>query len=219
MAEPGPALVVDVVSDVMCPWCFIGKRRLERALAARDEGPPVEVRWRPFQLDPTIPEGGMDRQAYLERKFGAGQADAIYDRVREAGATEDIAFAFEKIARSPNTLNAHRLIRWAGDAGRQDELVERLFALYFLEGADLSDDAVLVEAAGAAGLDAERIAEALASDADAETVREEIAQAQRMGVTGVPCFIVDGRYAVMGAQPPETIAEALSRAEADRAKA
>ncbi len=217
MTDSDTALTLDVVSDVMCPWCFIGKRRLETALAGRAPGAPaVEVHWRPFQLDATIPEGGMDRRDYLERKFGADRADSVYDRVREAGAEEGIAFAFDRIERSPNTLNAHRVIRWAGEDGRQDAVVERLFSLYFLEGANLSDPAVLVEAARDCGLDADRVSELLASDADKDAVREEIALAQRMGVTGVPCFIVAGRYAVMGAQPPEVIADALSRAETDR---
>jgi predicted DsbA family dithiol-disulfide isomerase len=146
-------LRIDVVSDVMCPWCFVGKRRLERALAEAADV-PVEVIWRPFQLDPTLPPDGKDRRAYLEEKFGGPeQAAAIYERIREAGREEGIAFAFDRIARSPNTLDAHRLIRWAGEEGVQDAMVERLFELYFLEGADLTREATLVEAAVAAGME------------------------------------------------------------------
>lgn len=221
MAETTPLeadgpLTIDVVSDVMCPWCFIGKRRLEKAIG---EVPaiPVAVAWHPFQLDPTIPPEGRDRQAYLEEKFGgADGAREVYDRIRTVGEAEGIPFAFEMIERSPNTLDAHRLIRWAGVEGAQDEVVERLFRLYFLEGADLGEGETLVEAGAESGMDADVLRRLLESDNDRDAVEQEIATAQRIGVTGVPCFILDGRYAVMGAQPPEVLAEAISRAYAER---
>ena len=145
---------LDVVSDVMCPWCYIGKRRLEKALE-QVEGTAVEVRWRPFQLDPTLPAEGKDRQQYLNEKFGGKEgAREIYQRVRQAGAAEHIPFAFDKIEKSPNTLDAHRLIRWSANGGEaaQAKMVERLFQLYFIEGANIGDHAVLSAAAAEIGM-------------------------------------------------------------------
>ena len=214
MTDPAP-LSIDVVSDIMCPWCFIGKRRLEKAL---DDIPaiPVTLAWHPFQLDATIPPEGKDRRQYLEEKFGGPEgARGVYDRIRAVGEGEGIDFAFEMIERSPNTLDAHRLIRWAGIEGMQDAVVERLFRMYFLEGADLTDGERLVEAGADAGMDPQVLRRLLAGEADRAAVEAEIAAAHRIGVTGVPCFIIDGRYAVMGAQPPEVLAEAISRAYAE----
>ncbi|MEM7429048.1 MAG: DsbA family oxidoreductase [Pseudomonadota bacterium] len=212
-------VTIDVISDVMCPWCLIGKRRLEKALQMR-EGVPVEVRWRPFQLDATIPEDGMDRQEYLSRKFGGPEgAKSIYDNVRAAGAEEDIPFRFEDIKKSPNTINAHRVIRWAEAMGVQNEVAERLFQLYFMEGGDLTDKEVLADNAEKAGMEREVVETLLAGDADKEEVKNEIATASQMGVTGVPCFIVDGKYAVMGAQQPEVIAGAIDKILEERAEA
>lgn len=216
LAQP---ITIDVVSDVMCPWCLIGKRRLEQALALREDV-PVTVRWRPFQLDATIPEEGMDRQEYLNRKFGGPDgAKSVYDRVRQAGAEEGIDFKFEDIKKSPNTINAHRLLRWADPMGVQNEMAERLFALYFLEGGDLTDKDVLAENAEKAGMEREVVETLLAGDADKEEVTQEIATAAQMGVTGVPCFIIDGKYAVMGAQPPDVIAGAIDKILQERAEA
>lgn len=208
-------LTIDVISDVVCPWCFIGKRRLERALAQRPEL-RVETRWRPFQLDATIPPEGKDRQAYLAAKFGPERIDGLHATIRAAGAVEGIAFAFEKITRSPNTRDAHRVIRWAASAGRQNEVVERLFTAYFLEGADLGDHSVLVAQATAAGMDGAIVRKLLDEGADLELIDQEIAHAQRMGVTGVPCFIFAGRYAVMGAERTEALLATIDRALADR---
>jgi predicted DsbA family dithiol-disulfide isomerase len=208
---------IDVVSDVMCPWCFIGKRRLEKALESAPEV-RVSVAWHPFQLDPTLPAEGKDRRQYLEEKFGGpDEADRVYERVRAAGAEEEIPFAFERIARSPNTLDAHRLIRWAGVEGVQDEMVERLFTLYFVEGADLSDDATLVGAAVDAGMDREMVSRLLASEADLAETEAEVVHAQAIGVRGVPTFILDGKYAVSGAQPAEVLADAIRQVAAERA--
>jgi predicted DsbA family dithiol-disulfide isomerase len=207
-----PAISLDVVSDVMCPWCWIGKRRLAQALDLV-RAVPVEVRWRPYQLDPTIPPEGIDRKVYLERKFSSPERiEAIYARVRQAGDVEGLPFAFERIHRSPNTVDAHRLIRWAAGPGLQDAMVERLFALYFAEGADLTDPEVLIEAARTVGLDVEIVAELLASDADKDLVEQEIGAARAMGIDGVPCFLIANRYAVVGAQAPEIIAGAIRRA-------
>ena len=212
-------LKIDVVSDVMCPWCFIGKRRLEKALASVPDV-AVEVEWHPFQLDPTLPQEGKDRAAYLNEKFGGPErAATIYARIEEAGASEDIAFAFDKITRSPNTLDAHRLIRWAGIEGLQDAVVERLFALYFLEGANLTDPEVLVGAAADAGMDAEVTRRLLASDADLAETEAEVVRAQAMGVQGVPTFVLDGKYAVSGAQPADVLGDAIRQVEAQRGAA
>lgn len=210
------AVTIDVVSDVMCPWCYIGKRRLEKALSSL---PEVEtaVTWRPFQLDHTIPERGMDRQEYLRRKFGdAAEVERIYAPVRDAGAREAIPFAFERITRSPNTLDAHRLIRWAHVGGVQDAVVERLFRLYFIEGADLTDPEVLAGCGEEAGLDRAVVERLLAGDADKAETQAEILQAQQMGITGVPTFLVGNRYAVIGAREPEVIAGAIAKVIEER---
>ncbi len=212
-------LHIDVVSDVMCPWCYIGKRRLEKALAEIDDV-TVRVVWRPYQLDPTLPSDGKDRQQYLTEKFGSPEKVAqIYDRIRAAGEDEDIPFAFDRITRSPNTLNAHRLIRWAAIEGQQDALVERLFQLYFLEGANLTDPAVLVSAAADAGLDPQMIERLLGSDADMAETEAEIVHAQAIGVQGVPCFILENKYAVSGAQPADVLATAIRQVAAEKAGA
>ncbi|GAB5376306.1 MAG: DsbA family protein [Acuticoccus sp.] len=212
-------LKIDIVSDVMCPWCFIGKRRLEKALSDASEV-DVKVTWHPFQLDPTLPREGKDRQQYLTEKFGGPERAAeIYARIRAAGDDEDIAFAFEKIMKSPNTLDAHRVIHWAGVEGVQDAVVERLFELYFLEGADLTDPAVLVGAAEAGGMNGEMVARLLASDADLAETEAEVVHAQAIGVQGVPCFILDGKYAVSGAQPADVLAGAIRQVAAEKAAA
>ena len=204
MPEP---LAIDVVSDVVCPWCYLGKRRLDAALA-RESG--VEVRWRPFQLDPTIPSEGLDRQSYMRAKFRdeARLAD-IHARLTALGAEVGVAFDFAAIRRSPNTLDAHRLIRFASEAGLADAVVERLFADYFERGRDIGDRAVLVQASRDCGLG--EVGERLAGDEGAAEVRAEIDTAQRLGVDGVPFFIFAQKYAVAGAQSEEVLAEALAR--------
>lgn len=212
-----PSLSVDIISDVMCPWCFIGQKNLERAMAIAGEV-PAKIRWHPFQLDPTLPLAGKPRAEYLNDKFGGEErARAIYKRVEDAGRASGIDFAFDRIAVSPNTLDAHRLIRWAGglEDDTQDRLVRRLFEMYFIEGRNIGDRKVLVEAAEAAGMDGALVAELLATDRDKAAVEAEIARAQQMGVTGVPCFIIGGKYAVSGAQPPEVLASALRQTAAE----
>jgi predicted DsbA family dithiol-disulfide isomerase len=207
MSAPEP-LQVDVISDVVCPWCFVGKRRLEKAVAA--SGIPLQIRWRPFQLDPTIPPEGKSRRAYLEDKFGTEERiRQLHDNLAAVGAPEGIDFAFERIEVSPNTLDAHRLIRWASTPEQQERIVEALFRAYFLEGRNIGDHAVLADIAAEAGMDDDELAARLAGDEDREAVRAEIAQAQQMGVTGVPTFILIGRYALVGAQPAEELARAF----------
>ncbi len=202
-------ITVDVVSDVCCPWCYMGKRRLDRAIE-QVSGVDVVVTWRPFQLDPTIPTGGVDRKAYMQKKFGdTGRIDEIHERLTALGAAEGIDYDFEAIKVSPNSLDAHRLLRWAAEAGVQHALKERLMALYWTEGADIGDLDVLSEAAQSVGLDAEAIHARLASDEDRDSVTEEIAYFQRMGVRGVPTFIIEKKYAVSGAQEVAVLADAL----------
>lgn len=209
---------IDVVSDVMCPWCYVGKRRLAKALAMVADIAPT-VRWRPFQLDATLPDEGKDYRQYHEDKFGSAEkVDALRRNVAEAGLAEGIPFAFDAVVKAPNTLNAHRLIRWAGPVGVQDRLVEKLFSLLFVEGADLTRTATLAAAAESVDMDYDRATELLVGEQDRDTVREEIAVAHRMGVTSVPCFIIDNKYAVLGAQDPATIAEAIRQAAAERAE-
>lgn len=216
-SQPAP-ISVDVISDVMCPWCYIGKRRFEKALKMRPDI-NVDVRWRPYQLDETIPKEGVDRQEYLSKKFGGtDRAGQIYQAISDAGDQEGIPFEFGKIERSPNTVDAHRLIRWSVTPGLQDEMVERLFSLYFIEGGDLTKREVLLKAAEDVGLDLTIIGDLIDSDADADLVSKEVGLAREMGVQGVPCFIVANKYAVMGAEQPEVIVKALDMALADQAE-
>ena len=214
-----PAISVGVVSDVACPWCYLGKRRLEQAIALVPEL-SVAVRWRPYRLDPTIPPEGMDRRDYVIRKFGSIEAlDDAHARLTEYGRAVGIDYRFERITRSANTINAHRLVRWAAVDGMEDAMVERLFAAYFSEGRDIGAIDVLAGLAGEVGLDAANVAARLVNDDDREAVVGEIEDAYRIGVTGVPCFIFDQRYAVMGAHPAESLASGIRQAAAARAGA
>jgi predicted DsbA family dithiol-disulfide isomerase len=194
---------IDIVSDVICPWCFIGKRRLERALAMRPEV-GVSIGWRAFQLNPDMPREGMARQEYLALKFGGpAQARRIYHAVEQAGAAEGIPFAFDAIRRTPNTVEAHRLIRFAALEGRADAIVEALFRGYFTAGRDIGAPAELVALAAEAGFDEAAVGDFLAGDAERDAVLAEDRAARRAGIEGVPCFVVDGGYALSGAQEPE----------------
>jgi predicted DsbA family dithiol-disulfide isomerase len=200
------ALPVTIVQDLVCPWCFVGKRRLEQALAARP-GLVAALSWRPFQLDPDMPRGGMDRRTHLLAKFGAGApSERIHRALAEAGASVGIPFAFERIARSPNTLDAHRLVRFAQRHGRADALVENLFWAYFVEARDIGDDGVLVDIAAASGLERAEAQRYLASDAGLTQILADERDARRVGITAVPCFIFDRQYALTGAQEPEFFA-------------
>jgi predicted DsbA family dithiol-disulfide isomerase len=211
MSEADQTLTIDVISDVVCPWCYLGEKRLEAALA--DEPQPVQLRWRPYQLDPTIPEGGFDRAEYMAKKFGrSGRLQSVHDNLTRLGAELGVPFAFESIKRSPNTLDAHRLIRWAFSAGAQAKVVDRLFKAYFVEGRDIGDRGVLVEIAGECGLDAKLAEKLLAENADVDLVREEIAEAQAIGVNGVPFFIFAGRLGVPGAQDVAVLRRAMAQA-------
>jgi predicted DsbA family dithiol-disulfide isomerase len=206
--SPMPQLFIDVVSDVVCPWCYVGKRRLETALKGDGD---ILVRWRPFQLDATIPPEGLDRKAYMRAKFGDGpRLGEAQARLKALGQEVGVAFDFEAIQRAPNTLDAHRVIRFASEAGVADAVTERLFADYFERGRDIGDRAVLEEAARDCGLG--DISARLAGEDGAPEVREEIAAAQRMGVEGVPFFVFAEKYALSGAQPVEVIEQVLAQA-------
>jgi predicted DsbA family dithiol-disulfide isomerase len=202
--------VIDVVSDVICPWCFLGKRRLDKALSLLDDV-DVFVRWRPFMLDPSIPPEGLDRVSYLTNKFGPERLATLHDPLIAAGAELGVPYEFDRITRTPNTLDAHRLIRWAHTIERQHDMAERLFMAYWNEGLDISDRAVLAKCAGETGINAAQIAELLDSEQDVKEVKAEIQHASNIGVTGVPTFILGQSYALVGAQSPEVLADAIGR--------
>lgn len=195
---------LDIISDPICPWCYIGKVRLDQAIAAAGCN-PFSVSWRMFRLNPDMPPEGMDRQEYLEAKFGgADEAAAVYDRVRREAEATGLELRFERIARTPNTLDAHRLIRWARATGAQDTVVSELFHRYFEAGEDISEHAVLLDVAETAGMERAVVARLLEGDADRAELEAEEQAARQMGVTGVPCFLIGGRYVVQGAQSAET---------------
>lgn len=194
---------LDILSDPICPWCYIGKANLDRALE-RSGDHPFEIEWHPFQLNPDMPAEGADRRTYLEAKFG-GKAQAVkaYARVNELAAAAGLGLNFEAMERTPNTLNAHRLIHWAGIEGRQSLVVSALFRAYFTEGRDIGDVEVLADLADSAGMDGAVVARLLASDSDIAEIQARDRHSREMGITAVPTFIVDHRHAVPGAQPPE----------------
>ena len=211
-------LPIDMVSDVVCPWCLIGKRRLEKAIALKPEI-PVEVRFRPYFLNPCVPRGGISREEYLTTKFGSPERyRSIAQRVAEAAAAEGLTYAIDGIKRQPNTLDCHRLILWAGQVGHAAAMKQRLMDLYFTEGGDLTDPEVLVGAAADSGLDAERVRQRLATDEDVARVEREANSAKESGIDGVPCFILGGLLAVQGAQAPDYLAQAIERAADEYAK-
>jgi predicted DsbA family dithiol-disulfide isomerase len=206
---------IDVISDTVCPWCFIGKRRLMRAMALRPNI-AFDVKWRPYRLDPTVPKGGMDRQAYMRAKFGDDPMKIVemHKLIAAEGAKEGIEFDFAAIRRRPDTLDSHRLIRWAEDNGVQDEVVERLFVAYFENGEDIGDIRVLADIADLCGMDGVEIAELLEGDTDRVLVEREDQIAHEMGVTGVPAMIFGGKLAVAGAREPEMLAVVIDRVAA-----
>ena len=194
---------LDILSDPICPWCYIGKANLDRALEARPNH-QFDIEWHPFQLNPDMPADGMDRREYLETKFGGKEnAIKVYARIAEAAETAGLAINFAKIDRTPNTIDAHRLIHWAGLEGRQTAIVSRLFKAYFEEGQDIGDRAILLDMAEGAGLDRAMTERLFEGDADLEDVRGLDLHARNRGVTGVPTFVVANQHVVPGAQTPE----------------
>lgn len=203
---------IDFISDTVCPWCFIGKRRLGRAIAMRPNI-SFDVRYRPYRLDPTVPKSGMDREAYMAAKFGKSGGIADAQRMIAAeGAKDGIEFDFAAILRTPNTLDSHRLIRWAALTGAQDEVVERLFAAYFENGEDIGDIRVLSDIADVCGMDGAQVADMLESDQDVTLVEREDKLAHEMGVTGVPAIIFANKVAVSGAREPDVLAMVIDKA-------
>ncbi len=204
-------MIIDIVSDAICPGCSIGKRRLERALLQAPQS-DVRIGWRPFQLNPDMPAEGMDRKAYLRAKFGDDSGGNRYEQVIAAGREEGLAFAFDRIKRTPNTILAHRLIRFSLRENRQAELVEILFNGYFTEGLDIGDAGTLASLAALAGIDKAKATAFLAGNEDEDTIRQEDAFARQIGIEGVPCFIINRQYAISGAQPPEAFLEVFELA-------
>jgi predicted DsbA family dithiol-disulfide isomerase len=205
---------IDFVADLACPWCYLGLVRLDRARPMRPDR-PVRVRWRPFFLNPGMPQDGMDRAAYLRRKFG-GDARDVYRRIEDAGRADGVTFAFERMPRTPNTLLAHRLILFAEEQGQADAVIRALFRALFEGGRDVGRPDVLAAIAGEAGLDQAEVSEFLEDDRLAPEVRAAHEQAERIGIRGVPVFIVDREHAITGAQPPEVLADLLDVAIAAR---
>lgn len=194
---------LDVLSDPICPWCYIGKTHLDRALAAEEDHPFV-IEWHPFQLNPDMPEDGMDRRTYLENKFGGKDgAIRVYGQIAQHAEDAGIEIDFAAIQKTPNTVNAHRLIHWAGIEGKQNEIVDALFSAYFKEGRDIGDIETLADIADNAGMDAAVVTRLLKSDEDKQSIRDRDVHSREMGVNSVPTFIVGSRHAVPGAQPPE----------------
>ncbi len=212
---------LDILSDPICPWCLIGKTKLDRALMDKPDHPFL-IEWHPFQLNPDMPAEGMGRRDYLEAKFGGPEgATRVYGQIEDAAKDAGIDVDFAAITRTPNTLNAHRLIHWAGLEARQGPVVDALFEAYFQKGQDISETAVLAEIAGAKGMDKAVTERLLTSDADAEDIRARDAHARERGVSGVPTFVVANQHVVVGAQPEEVwakvieeLAEAMSQSDA-----
>ena len=205
-----PALDLMVFIDVICPWCYVGKRRLEKALAMVDAGARIRVSWLPFELNPDMPKAGMERRLYRMRKFGSWERSQALDaQLTELGLQEGLNFRYDLMMRTPNTFNAHRLIWLAGQGHGQEALVEALLGAYFRQGRDIGDDVTLADIASDAGMDRERASVFLRGEEGGEQVRGYEEQARRTGISGVPAFVANRRVLFMGAQPPEVIASAL----------
>lgn len=207
MTDP---IKLDIMSDPICPWCYIGKAHLDRALEAHPDH-PFEIEWHPFQLNPEMPAEGMDRRAYLEGKFGGKEAAVrAYAPVVEHAEKAGLKINFEDMQRTPNTLNAHRLIHWAGIEGRQTAAVSALFKAYFVDARDIGSLDVLADIADSIEMDASVVMRLLNTDADMQEIRDRDAHSREMGINSVPTFIVGGRHAVPGAQPPELWAQVIA---------
>jgi predicted DsbA family dithiol-disulfide isomerase len=208
-------LKIDIVSDVVCPWCYIGKRRIENALELVKDV-PVEVHWRPFFLNPWVPREGISREEYLTAKFGSVDAyKGIAGRVVAAASEEGLSYRPELVKRQPNTIDCHRLIHWAEGKGKSAEMKQRLMELYFRDGGDLTDIDVLVQAAADCGLDADDVRRRLATDEDVAVISAQAKEASDKGISGVPTFVFAQKYAVSGAQAPEQLAAAIRQVSAE----
>ncbi|UPA25860.1 DsbA family oxidoreductase [Shinella oryzae] len=215
------AITIDVVSDVVCPWCYLGKKRLDQAIENVRDELGVAVTFRPYQLNPDLPPEGTDHKAHLAEKLGGAEAvERAHDTLTELGRQDGIAFDFPAVKISPNTLDAHRLLRWAMIEGPQvqNRVAMALFKAYFEEGRDVGDRAVLLDVAEAAGMDRAVVTALFSAGADVDSVKEEIGMARDMGVSGVPCFIIDNKYAVMGAQSVDVLTNAFREIAAMKAQ-
>jgi predicted DsbA family dithiol-disulfide isomerase len=202
-------LPIEIVNDLVCPWCYLGVRRLFRSLARRPDL-LVDLTWRPFLLNPDMPRAGMSRADYVVRKFGGEErARRLYASIAEIGRAEGVMFRFDRIRKTPSSLDAHRLVRWSARFGRADEVVEAVFAAHFTDGRDIGDISVLTAIAASCGLRAAAARAFLASDSDLESVHADNLRAHRLGINGVPCFVVAGCHAIAGAQEPEVIERLL----------
>ena len=209
LAPPRARLPIEVVFDLVCPWCFLGIRRLRRMLRSRPDV-AAELIWRPFLLNPDLAPQGVPRQEYLVRKFGGEErARRLHGTIAELGRAEGLDFRFDRIRRVPHSLDAHRLVRWAGRFGMADAIVDAVFEAYFMDGADIGDAAVLAAIAGQLGLEAPAARRFLATVAEVEAVHADNLRAHRLGINGVPCFVVAGRHAIAGAQEPEVLERLL----------
>ena len=209
LAPPRARLPIEVVFDLVCPWCFLGIRRLRRTLRSRPDV-AAELIWRPFLLNPDLAPQGVPRQEYLVRKFGGEErARRLHGTIAELGRAEGLDFRFDRIRRVPHSLDAHRLVRWAGRFGLADALVDAVFEAYFMDGADIGDAAILAAIAGRLGLEAAAARRFLATVAEVEAVHADNLRAHRLGINGVPCFVVAGRHAIAGAQEPEVLERLL----------
>ncbi len=215
VAPPKARLVIEVVHDLVCPWCYLGLRRLQRTLARRPDI-ATELQWRPFLLNPDMPRAGMTRADYVVRKFGGEErARRLYASISEIGEAEGLPFRFDRIRRTPSSVDAHRLVRWAAERGDGRAVVDALFAAHFCEGRDIGDLAILGNIAASCDLDGIAARRFLESDGDLDSVHAENLRAHRLGINGVPCFVIAGRHAIAGAQEPEVIERLLDVALAD----
>ena len=209
LSPPKARLTIEIVHDLVCPWCYLGTRRLLRTMRRRPDL-LIELAWRPFLLNPDMPRLGMARSDYVVRKFGGeDRARRLYGSIAEIGRAEGVLFRFDRVRRTPSSLDAHRLVRWAHPFGRADEVVEALFAAHFADGRDIGDGTVLADIAVSCGLDAAGARAMLQSDAELDGVHAENLRAHRLGINGVPCFVIGGRHAISGAQEPEVIERLL----------
>ena len=215
LAPPKARLRIEIVHDLVCPWCYLGVRRLLRTLRRRPDI-AFELIWRPFLLNPDMPRLGMARPDYVVRKFGGeDRARRLYATITDVGRQEGLQFRFERIRRTPSSIDAHRLVRYAAGYGLADVLVEALFAAHFSYGYDIGEHGVLASIAASCGMDAPTVRQFLASDDEAESVHADNLRAHRLGINGVPCFVVDGMHAIAGAQEPEVIERLLDIATVD----
>lgn len=207
------ALTIEVISDGICPWCFVGKRRIEKALKAVEGQYETHVTWRPFQLNPNMPKEGMDRRTYRTAKFDSWEKSLALDaQVAAVGATEGIPFAFDRIQRTPNTFDAHRLIWLANREAIQDAIAEALFRSYFTEGQDISDRRVLIDIASTTGLSSAQVEHFLESNDGVAEVQQEEAEVRQLGISGVPFFVINKQYGISGAQSVNTLVDAFDKA-------